>query len=68
MKMGREFEDAGLEDWRDVATSQGCLEPPGVGRGRKALPRELLEELSPDGTLVSDLRPPGPGEGKSLLL
>ena len=22
-------------DWRDVATSQGCLEPPGAARGRR---------------------------------
>ena len=35
--MGQRFEDAGLEDWSNVATSQGMLQPPEAGTGRELL-------------------------------
>ena len=35
--MGQRFEDAGLEDWSTVATSQGIPQPPEAGTGRELL-------------------------------
>lgn len=37
VKMGQRFEDAGLEDWSNAATSQGIPQPPEAGTGRELI-------------------------------
>lgn len=50
----RVFEDAGLEDWSPAATSQGCLKPPGAGRGRNDCPLEPPGGACPADALILD--------------
>ena len=48
VEMGQRFEDAGLEDWSSVATSQGMLQPPEAGRGKELIvPWNLQRGCSP---------------------